>query len=594
MRLDHSAVVVFGAGVLLFVVLLVVALISFRNTLRDRHVRRVSPVSLVLPILALGCIAVLNNAALIGAESFEPRAALQLVFLVVIPVCVIVASACASSFLEPFTIAILLILVPFIGDFMPYHSGPRNPVWHRGAGLPEWGPAEELLMVLAVFIVPAALIGFGVHYVSRKLRARQWTWSPLRGLAWGFPCGVGAMLAVRRKMALDIAFGGDYTMVWVILGTFVVITGLGGLKRTPHAVQQVAQSMGPADGEAPLGLASTETTNDTAVTDEGSGGAGAQSALGGPIAHRRRMVSGAKFGLTLLCLYVAFIVSLLIGHSWWEAFHHYVGTERSEMVGYVLLFGLPILIGIAGLIAGIQKGRPGIGVLALFTTPIGFFFALAAKDRRVGAKRPVAHKQPMVSGAKFGLTVICLLATLIVSLFALSASGWHEIHQYLGTHKSEMIGLALLFGLLILIGIAGLITGIQKGRPGIGVLALFTTPIGFFFALAATDRRAGPERPVARKRPMASAAKCGLLLFCLYVVFMALVVVQPEPIRDILSRIPDHVGYALMFGPPILIGIAGLITGIQKGRPGIGVLALLTTPIGFFFALAAEDRRART
>jgi hypothetical protein len=382
MRLDDTAVVVFGAGVSLFVVLLVVALISFKNTLRDRHVRRVSLVSLVLPIVTLGCIAVLNNAALIGAKSIEPRIAIQWLIFVVIPICVIVASACAASFLEPLVIAAVLILVPLICDFMPNLSGPRNPVWHPGAVVSKWGPVESLLLVVTTLIVPASLIGFGVLCVSRKLRARQWTWSPLRGLAWGLPCGVGAMFAVKRKMALDIAFGGDYTMVWVILGTFVVTTGLGGLKRTPHAVQQVAQPVGPADGEAQLGLASTETTNETTVMNKGSGGAGTQSALGGLIAHKRRMVIGAQFGLTLLCLYVAFIVSILIGHSWWEAFHHYVGTATSEMVGYVLLFGLPILIGIAGLITGIQKGRPGIGVLALLTTPIGFFFALAAENRR--------------------------------------------------------------------------------------------------------------------------------------------------------------------------------------------------------------------
>jgi hypothetical protein len=113
-----------------------------------------------------------------------------------------------------------------------------------------------------------------------------------------------------------------------------------------------------------------------------SGETGTKSASEGTIAHKRPMVSGAKFGLTVLCLYIALIVTLVIGHSWLDAFQHYVGTEISEIVGYALLFGLPIFIGVAGLITGIQKGRPGIGVLALIITPIGFFFALAAKDRR--------------------------------------------------------------------------------------------------------------------------------------------------------------------------------------------------------------------
>ena len=47
----------------------------------------------------------------------------------------------------------------------------------------------------------------------------------------------------------------------------------------------------------------------------------------------------------------------------------------------------------------------------------------------------------------------------------------------------------------------------------------------------------------------------------------------------------------LLLGGPAVIGIAGLVAGFQKNRPGIGVLALLFTPIGFLFALAAEDRR---
>ena len=63
----------------------------------------------------------------------------------------------------------------------------------------------------------------------------------------------------------------------------------------------------------------------------------------------------------------------------WVAFHHAVGTDTSELVGHALLYGLPVLIGLAGLATGIQKRRPGIGILALLTMPIGFFFALGAK-----------------------------------------------------------------------------------------------------------------------------------------------------------------------------------------------------------------------
>jgi hypothetical protein len=40
-------------------------------------------------------------------------------------------------------------------------------------------------------------------------------------------------------------------MVWVIVGIFVVITGLAGLKRNPEAGQHPSQSETPMDGKAP-------------------------------------------------------------------------------------------------------------------------------------------------------------------------------------------------------------------------------------------------------------------------------------------------------------------------------------------------------
>jgi hypothetical protein len=39
----------------------------------------------------------------------------------------------------------------------------------------------------------------------------------------------------------------------------------------------------------------------------------------------------------------------------------------------------------------------------------------------------------------------------------------------------------------------------------------------------------------------------------------------------------------------VITGVAGFITGIRKGSPVIGALALIMTPTGFLFALAAED-----
>ncbi|MHC1743244.1 MAG: hypothetical protein AB9873_09470 [Syntrophobacteraceae bacterium] len=97
---------------------------------------------------------------------------------------------------------------------------------------------------------------------------------------------------------------------------------------------------------------------------------------------------------------------------------------------------------------------------------------------------------------------------------------------------------------------------------------------------------------MAHKRPMVSGAKFGLAFVCVFMVFILLLIWQPDPVRQVFRRIPDQVGHLLLFGQPVLIGVAVLITGIQKGRPGIGLLGLLLMPIGFFFALAAENRSA--
>jgi hypothetical protein len=124
--------------------------------------------------------------------------------------------------------------------------------------------------------------------------------------------------------------------------------------------------------------------------ENGSGKTGTKADSGGTIAHKRRMVSGAKFGLPFLCLYIPLllIVAFLTEKGYMR---HYT----SEIVGFAILIGFPIIIGVAGLIAGIQKGRPGIGVLALVLTPIGFFFALAARNRSSGkAAEPVPTDNP--------------------------------------------------------------------------------------------------------------------------------------------------------------------------------------------------------
>lgn len=133
--------------------------------------------------------------------------------------------------------------------------------------------------------------------------------------------------------------------------------------------------------------------------ENGSGKNGTKAASEGTIAHKRRMVSGAKFGLTVFFLFVALIVYVVLSKSG-IVFHEVEHpSEALQIFGGILALGLPILIGVAGLITGIQKKRPGIGVLALVLTPIGFFFALAAENRSSGkAAQPVPTDNPDSAG----------------------------------------------------------------------------------------------------------------------------------------------------------------------------------------------------
>jgi hypothetical protein len=66
---------VIDLGMLLFGLLLVVALVSFKNTFVSGPGRKVSLVSLGLFIGTLGCIAALNN-----PKTMEPRSAALLTF----------------------------------------------------------------------------------------------------------------------------------------------------------------------------------------------------------------------------------------------------------------------------------------------------------------------------------------------------------------------------------------------------------------------------------------------------------------------------------------------------------------------------------
>ncbi len=391
-----TAYFVLGTGLMLFVGRIVVARFAPPTTWVGRVIRTVSPAGLAFMTLALGGLAVLQD-----VRTVERHVVAVVSMLMVIPLCVMLVALFGRSFVEAMGTPWLLFLIPLACDFLPNVSGPHNPLRNLSGFDPRSGLSHLAILGLltGILVVPLSILGCGLHYVSRKVRARQWTWSVVRGLMWGCASAGGGYFALRSKVLADITYHQDYTVLWAILGVSVVVAGLGGLKRRPRAVvPRGIQSEGVVAGAA------SEGAHGTDATAIGNGELGTHTVSDGARAGRRRMVGGAKVGLALICLYVAFLGSILFGHSMWVAFHHAVGTDTSELVGHALLYGLPVLIGLAGLATGIQKRRPGIGILALLTMPIGFFFALGAEDRRAVNADTVAP--PVIRTRPIGVTVL--------------------------------------------------------------------------------------------------------------------------------------------------------------------------------------------
>jgi hypothetical protein len=71
----------------------------------------------------------------------------------------------------------------------------------------------------------------------------------LRGIAWGVPCGLGAMLALKSKLSRDVAFCGDYSVIWIILGIVVAISAIAGMKKNTKSEGLSSLQNGPADGK---------------------------------------------------------------------------------------------------------------------------------------------------------------------------------------------------------------------------------------------------------------------------------------------------------------------------------------------------------
>lgn len=84
-------------------------------------------------------------------------------------------------------------------------------------------------------------------------------------------------------------------------------------------------------------------------------------------------------------------------------------------------------------------------------------------------------------------------------------------------------------------------------------------------------------------------AKFGLAMFALFVVSFATTTTVDSTTR---STLGDVTG-VLWIVSGLLVAVAALITGIQKGRMGLGVVCMLVSPIGFFFALFAENRKVK-
>ncbi len=110
------------------------------------------------------------------------------------------------------------------------------------------------------------------------------------------------------------------------------------------------------------------------------------------------------------------------------------------------------------------------------------------------------------------------------------------------------------------------------------------------------------------KKPMLKGYKFALIAVCVYASYMIPLVIiantvpvysEPESailrsIVNFMDDLPDAISAMLVFAGPILLGFAGLKVGLEKGRPGVGFLALLFTPIGFLLALAARPAKKET
>ena len=59
----------------------------------------------------------------------------------------------------------------------------------------------------------------------------KWSWSFAKGISWAVPIGAGVLLGVKNTLARSVAFGDDYSPLFVVLGAAGLALWLGGLRR---------------------------------------------------------------------------------------------------------------------------------------------------------------------------------------------------------------------------------------------------------------------------------------------------------------------------------------------------------------------------
>lgn len=85
----------------------------------------------------------------------------------------------------------------------------------------------------------------------------------------------------------------------------------------------------------------------------------------------------------------------------------------------------------------------------------------------------------------------------------------------------------------------------------------------------------------------------GRKLFFIYMASIAIVIILVNFVPNgeyVLRPIPDELASLYFFGLPLVIGVVGLMIGLKKKRPGMGVLALLLSPIGIWIAIMAKAK----